>query len=55
MRDFMNTKLDPWSSSEITDYSKLFEEFGISPFDNLLPEIPSPHMYIAEKSYLRTS
>lgn len=49
MRDFMHTKLDPWSSSDITDYSKLFEEFGISPFENLLPEIPSPHMYMRRK------
>ncbi len=45
----MHTKLDPWSSSDITDYSKLFEEFGISPFENLLPEIPSPHMYMRRK------
>ncbi len=49
MRDFMNTKLDPWSSSNITDYSKLFEEFGISPFENVLQEIPSPHMYMRRK------
>ncbi|MCC4769761.1 tryptophan--tRNA ligase [Methanosarcina sp. DH2] len=49
MRDFMNTKLDPWSSSDITDYSKLFEEFGISPFENVLPEIPSPHKYMRRK------
>ncbi|AAM03625.1 TPA: tryptophan--tRNA ligase [Methanosarcina acetivorans] len=45
----MDTKLDPWSSSDITDYSKLFEEFGISPFENVLPEIPSPHMYMRRK------
>ncbi|WP_229389430.1 tryptophan--tRNA ligase [Methanosarcina sp. DH2] len=45
----MNTKLDPWSSSDITDYSKLFEEFGISPFENVLPEIPSPHKYMRRK------
>jgi len=49
MRDFMHTKLDPWSSSDITDYSKLFEEFGISPFENLLPEIPSPHTYMRRR------
>lgn len=49
MRDFMNTKLDPWSSSDITDYSKLFEEFGISPFENVLPEIPCPHRYMRRK------
>ena len=45
----MNTKLDPWNSSDITDYSKLFEEFGISPFENLLPEIPCPHKYMNRK------
>lgn len=45
----MNTKLDPWNSSDITDYSKLFEEFGISPFENVLPEIPSPHKYMRRK------
>ena len=45
----MNTKLDPWNSSDITDYSKLFEEFGISPFENLLPEIPCPHKYMSRK------
>jgi tryptophanyl-tRNA synthetase len=45
----MTNKLDPWSSSEINDYSKLFEEFGISPFDEVLPEIPSPHMYMRRK------
>ncbi len=45
----MTNKLDPWSSSEINDYSKLFEEFGISPFDKVLPEIPSPHMYMRRK------
>jgi tryptophanyl-tRNA synthetase len=49
MRDFMDTKLDPWSSNDITDYSKLFEEFGISPFETVLPEIPSPHMYMRRK------
>jgi tryptophanyl-tRNA synthetase len=49
MRYFMNTKLDPWNSSDITDYSKLFEEFGISPFENLLPEIPCPHKYMSRK------
>ncbi|AKB80428.1 Tryptophanyl-tRNA synthetase [Methanosarcina horonobensis HB-1 = JCM 15518] len=45
----MTNKLDPWSSSDITDYSKLFEEFGISPFENVLPEIPSPHKYMRRK------
>ncbi|MDD2439865.1 MAG: tryptophan--tRNA ligase [Methanosarcinaceae archaeon] len=45
----MNTKLDPWNSGEISDYSKLFEEFGISPFEALLPEVPNPHKYMRRK------
>jgi tryptophanyl-tRNA synthetase len=49
MRDFMTNKLDPWSSSDITDYSKLFEEFGISPFEDVLPEVPCPSMYMRRK------
>ncbi|WP_224333476.1 tryptophan--tRNA ligase [Haloprofundus halobius] len=35
--------LDPWGSSTVSDYRKLFEEFGIEEFDDLLDEVPSPH------------
>ncbi|RDI71924.1 tryptophan--tRNA ligase [Halopelagius longus] len=35
--------LDPWGSSTISDYRKLFEEFGIDEFDEVLPEVPNPH------------
>ncbi|WP_248895903.1 tryptophan--tRNA ligase [Haloplanus halobius] len=35
--------LDPWGSSTVSDYRKLFDEFGIESFDELLPEVPSPH------------
>lgn len=42
----MAQKLDPWKSSEISDYSKLFDEFGISPFADVLDEIPDPHKYM---------
>ena len=42
----MAQKLDPWKSSDISDYSKLFEEFGISPFAEVLDEIPDPHKYM---------
>jgi tryptophanyl-tRNA synthetase len=35
--------LDPWGSSSVADYRKLFEEFGIEEFDDVLPEIPDPH------------
>ncbi|ELZ31080.1 tryptophanyl-tRNA ligase [Halogeometricum pallidum JCM 14848] len=37
------TSLDPWGSSTISDYRKLFEEFGIEEFDAVLPEVPDPH------------
>jgi len=42
----MTQKLDPWKSSEISDYSKLFDEFGISPFADMVSEIPNPHKYM---------
>ena len=42
----MAQKLDPWKSSEISDYSKLFDEFGISPFSEVLDDIPNPHKYM---------
>ncbi len=35
--------LDPWGSATVSDYRKLFEEFGIEEFDDVLPEVPNPH------------
>jgi len=35
--------LDPWGSSTVADYRKLFEQFGIEEFDAVLPEVPNPH------------
>ena len=35
--------LDPWGSSTVSDYRKLFEQFGIESFDEVLPEVPDPH------------
>ncbi|WP_254521520.1 tryptophan--tRNA ligase [Natrinema caseinilyticum] len=35
--------LDPWGSSSVSDYRKLFEEFGIEEFDDVLEEVPNPH------------
>ncbi|AEH35783.1 tryptophan--tRNA ligase [Halopiger xanaduensis] len=35
--------LDPWGSSSVSDYRKLFEEFGIEEFDEVLDEVPHPH------------
>ena len=37
------TTIDPWGSSTIADYRKLFEEFGIEEFEALLGEVPNPH------------
>jgi len=34
--------LDPWGSSLIEDYERLYEEFGVRPFKPLLKEIPNP-------------
>jgi tryptophanyl-tRNA synthetase len=35
--------LDPWGSATVSDYRKLFAEFGIEEFDAVLPEVPEPH------------
>jgi tryptophanyl-tRNA synthetase len=35
--------LDPWGSSTVSDYQKLFTEFGIETFDDVLPAVPNPH------------
>ncbi|MEF8853684.1 MAG: tryptophan--tRNA ligase [Haloarculaceae archaeon] len=35
--------LDPWGSATVSDYRKLFAEFGIEEFDEVLPEVPEPH------------
>ncbi|MDG6242949.1 MAG: tryptophan--tRNA ligase [Methanolobus sp.] len=45
----MNMKIDPWSALNIDDYSKLFDEFGILPFDDMLREIENPHKFMNRK------
>ena len=40
------TKIDPWGSARIEEYTKLFEDFGISPFKELIPHIKNPHRYM---------
>ena len=39
-------QLDPWGRTNISDYSKLFDEFGISRFDEILDSIQNPHPYM---------
>ncbi len=45
----MNTKLDPWGAVNIDNYSKLFDEFGILPFEEVCSELPDPHRYMRRK------
>lgn len=45
----MNVKIDPWSALNIDDYSKLFDEFGILPFDDMVREIEDPHKFMKRK------
>jgi tryptophanyl-tRNA synthetase len=40
------TTLNPWGAVPIDNYSKLFDEFGISKFDELLEKIKNPHRYM---------
>jgi tryptophanyl-tRNA synthetase len=35
--------LDPWGSSTVSDYRKLFDQFGIERFEAVLDEVPDPH------------
>ncbi|MDF2957358.1 MAG: Tryptophanyl-tRNA synthetase [Candidatus Alkanophagales archaeon MCA70_species_1] len=41
-------RLDPWGSTVI-DYSKVFTEFGISRFEELLPRVKEPHLYMRRR------
>jgi tryptophanyl-tRNA synthetase len=35
--------LDPWGASTVSDYRKLFEQFGIERFEAVLEEVPDPY------------
>jgi len=39
-------EIDPWGAVDIKDYARLFEEFGISSFKDLLNRIENPHLYM---------
>ena len=41
--DQKEISIDPWGSSNIEDYDELFNHFGISKFEHLLPDIPNPN------------
>jgi tryptophanyl-tRNA synthetase len=35
--------LDPWGSSTVSDYRRLFDQFGIERFEAILEAVPDPH------------
>ncbi|ELZ09912.1 tryptophanyl-tRNA ligase [Halovivax asiaticus JCM 14624] len=41
--DVDDVVLDPWGAASVSDYRKLFEEFGIEEFDDVLADVPNPH------------
>ncbi|HPT18493.1 MAG TPA: tryptophan--tRNA ligase [Methanothrix sp.] len=45
----MELKLDPWGAVHVDDYSRLFDEFGISSFADILPRLSHPHPYMRRK------
>jgi len=45
----MELKLDPWGAVHVDDYSRLFTEFGISSFDEILSQLKDPHPYMRRK------
>jgi tryptophanyl-tRNA synthetase len=45
----MELKLDPWGAVHVDDYNRLFSEFGISSFEQILPRLPNPHRYMRRK------
>ncbi len=45
----MSIRLDPWGHLDISDYSKLFKQFGIEPIDKILDLLPSKHYFFTRK------
>lgn len=41
------TKIDPWASIEVKDYSKIMKEFGIEPIGDLYKKLPIKHHYFS--------
>lgn len=40
------SEIDPWGVTDIKDYTRLFEDFGISRFSDALKSIEQPHLYM---------
>jgi len=39
-------EINPWGVTEIKDYTRLFDDFGIARFAELLDQVPEPHYYM---------
>jgi tryptophanyl-tRNA synthetase len=39
-------EIDPWGVADIKDYTRLFDEFGISRFTDILNQLEKPHLYM---------
>ena len=42
----VEVRLDPWGTTDIEDYDRLFELFGIEPIEPLVNRIPNPSRFI---------
>ncbi|OYT40451.1 MAG: tryptophan--tRNA ligase [Desulfurococcales archaeon ex4484_58] len=45
----MSIKLDPWGHFAISDYEKLFENFGIKPITDIIDRLPKTHYFFTRK------
>ena len=46
-KDKQKTVINPWGTTYVEDYTKLFDEFGIEPFDEeVIKRIPNPNKYM---------
>ncbi len=45
----MVDQINPWSSETPKDYSRLMEDFGIDPFDELVSQVPDPNHLMRRK------
>ncbi len=39
-------EINPWGVTDIKDYTRLFDDFGISRFTDMLNQIETPHLYM---------
>jgi tryptophanyl-tRNA synthetase len=46
VKNSKKTMLDPFGTTAVDDYDRLYEEFGIQPFKPLLNQMPEPSMYM---------